>query len=57
MPEPVALQSMIQVQSDRLKFSTSGTVRHCVRCGAAYLVGIEFGQPLKFQAGNLEPPA
>lgn len=57
MPEPVALQSMIQVQSDRLKFSTSGAVRHCVRCGATYLVGIEFGERLKLHTENLEPPA
>jgi hypothetical protein len=48
---------MIQVQSDRLKFSTSGAVRHCVRCGATYLVGIEFGERLKLHTENLEPPA
>src|SRR5256885_1590856 len=42
LPESVDAQKSVGIQSDRLGLSCSGLVRNCVRCGARYLVGIEF---------------
>ena len=55
LPEPVPLQSVIQMQSERFDFSGAGVVRHCVRFGASYLIGIEFSTRLKLQPEKLEP--
>ncbi len=42
LPEAIEPQRSLGIQSDRLGLSCSGLVRNCVRCGAKYLVGIEF---------------
>jgi hypothetical protein len=54
LPEPVAAQSVVSVRSERFNFAGSGVVRHCVRFGASYLVGIEFSSRLKFPEDKSE---
>jgi hypothetical protein len=54
LPEPVAAQSVVSVRSERFNFASSGVVRHCVRCGSSYLVGIEFSSRLKLPEDKSE---
>lgn len=54
VPEPVRTQSVVHLQSERLRLANSGVVRHCVRFGAVYLVGIEFSSRLRLDMDNLE---
>jgi hypothetical protein len=57
LTEAVAPLTPVGVQSDRLRLACSGLVRNCVRCGAKYLVGIEFAGAInvdRVQTGDSE---
>ncbi len=54
VPEPVRVLTTISLRSDQIGFSCSGVVRHCIRCGSKYVVGIEFGSPVRLPVARLE---
>ncbi len=57
LPAP-AMPLRIRFKSDRFKVNGMGTVRHCHRDGARYVVGLEFTEQLHWQppAGNVREP-
>jgi len=42
--EPIPVRSRVALRVDRIKLAGSATVRHVVRRGAKYLVGLELSQ-------------
>jgi len=50
LPEPAQLVSRVKLQSDKHKLFGEGTVRHCRRVGAKYVVGVEFADGLRWRA-------
>src|SRR5438046_9940380 len=50
LPEPAALSSRVRFESRKYMINGSGAVRHCQRVGAKYIVGLEFGERLHWQA-------
>ncbi len=52
LPEAIEAQKSIGIQSDRLGLSCSGLVRNCVRCGAKYLVGVEFSGTVRMNTAG-----
>lgn len=46
LPQALAARSAVSLRFDRIGFSCSGSVRHCVRCGIKYHIGIEFSAPI-----------
>src|SRR5437762_14137084 len=60
LPEPAQLVTRVKLQSDKHKLLGEGTVRHCRRLGAKYVVGVEFADGLRWRAPDdsiLEPVA
>lgn len=46
LPQALAARSPVSLRFDRIGFSCSGSVRHCVRYGIKYHIGIEFSTPI-----------
>jgi len=43
-PQPIRYGTVVMMASERIKLSGSGTVRHQVRNGAKYVLGIQLAQ-------------
>ncbi|MCC7497368.1 MAG: PilZ domain-containing protein [Bryobacterales bacterium] len=52
VPEQLQLQSYVSFRTRDGRLSGSGSVRHCVRSGVEYLVGIEFSGGLEWRSGT-----
>ena len=50
IPEPAQLVSRVKLQADKHRLLGEGTVRHCRRVGAKYIIGIEFVDGLRWRA-------
>ena len=53
VPEAIALRSYVTVSAEKIKLSTNASVRHCVRKGGKFVLGLEFSTPLKSLAESL----
>src|ERR1700730_17475597 len=53
IPEPV-LPLSVRFKSERLDLDEVGSVRHCCRSGLRYVVGLEFGLNILWQAPTCE---
>jgi hypothetical protein len=47
VPEMIPIRSVVWLQADRIRFSGSATVKHVVRAGAKYLLGLELSQAVR----------
>lgn len=58
LPEAAMPLSMIRFQSDKFRARGQGTVRHCRRAGARFIVGLEFTDGLHWRApeGEIREP-
>lgn len=45
--EPIPLWTYVTVGADKIGLVANASVRHCVRSGAKYLIGMEFNCPIK----------
>ncbi|HZT37553.1 MAG TPA: PilZ domain-containing protein [Bryobacteraceae bacterium] len=45
-PEGLAPRSYVLLQADAAGLAGSASVRHCIRCGGKFIVGLEFSTPL-----------
>ena len=45
-PCPIPLRTYVSLRADRIGLAGSASVRHVVRCGAKYTVGLELSQPI-----------
>src|SRR5215472_2666411 len=50
LPQPAKLASRVKLESDKHRLLGEGTVKHCRRNGARYVVGIEFVDGLRWRA-------
>ena len=48
-PEPIPLRTRVVLRGERLLIDGSATVRHIIRTGAKYVVGLEMSNTLKPQ--------
>ena len=48
IPEPAQLLSRVKLQADKHRLLGEGTVRHCRRIGAKYIIGVEFVDDLRW---------
>jgi PilZ domain len=46
--DPIPVRTTVCFKSDSLELSGSGTVRHYKRQNAKYVIGLEFGEGLKW---------
>ena len=63
IPEPLPVDAHISLRAERINLFGSVAVKHVVRCGSKYVLGLEFSQRLRDQAAELirnpsavEPP-
>lgn len=49
IPEPAQIVSRVKLQADKHKLLGEGTVRHCRRVGAKYVIGVEFVDGLRWR--------
>jgi hypothetical protein len=54
LPEAAQLGSRVKLQSDKYRLLGEGSVRHCRRIGAKYVVGVEFVDGLRWKAPDGE---
>jgi len=52
LPEPAQIVSRVKLQADKHRLLGEGTVRHCRRVGAKYVIGVKFVDGLRWR-----PPA
>ena len=50
VPEPIPVRSRVSICADRINLAGSATVKHVVRQGAKYVLGLELSQVLRDQA-------
>jgi hypothetical protein len=50
LPEPAQLASRVKLEGEKHRLLGEGTVKHCRRSGARYVVGIEFADGLRWRA-------
>jgi PilZ domain-containing protein len=55
LPE-AAMPLLIRFHSDKYNVKGMGSVRYCVRSGNKYVVGVEFGEDLRWQPPRDEVP-
>ena len=48
LPEAPMMNTMVRFQSEKHKLVGSGGIRHCRKVGSKYIVGIEFGEGLRW---------
>ncbi len=51
--EPIPLRTFVTVGADSIKLVANASVRHSVRKGSKYLIGMEFNCPIKALAERL----
>jgi hypothetical protein len=49
-PEPLPVGAHISLRAERINLVGSAVVKHVVRCGSKYLLGLELSQTLREQA-------
>ncbi len=54
VPEAIEVRSYVTVSAEKIRLSANASVRHCVRNGGKFVVGLEFSTPLKSLAEMLE---
>lgn len=48
-PEPITERSYVILRADKLDLHGTASVRHCLRKGSSYVVGLEFSAGLKWK--------
>ena len=58
LPQPAKLASRVKLEAEKHRLLGEGTVKHCHRSGARYVVGIEFADGLRWRApeGPIQEP-